>query len=164
MNASLDFLFFCRFFTCLVNSPILLTEEPKLVSNTTEEFKYYEKQVWHDQVVVHVVSSNMGVVPQRRGDEEAVLEDKATLQPPHMFMSFGLWLKGRDLVEVSFFWRVAGLGRGERMRRLRVEPLLLHIKRRMLRWFWHLIRIQPGHVQLEGEPWGRSRDYKSDLT
>jgi len=46
---------------------------------------------------------------------------------------------------------VAGLSlrRSTTWRELGVEPQLLHIGRSQLRWFWHLIRMPPGHLHLE---------------
>lgn len=49
--------------------------------------------------------------------------------------------------------------------KLGVESLLFHVKRNQLRWFWHLIRIQLGHLPLEvfhahstwRKPWGRTK-------
>ena len=51
---------------------------------------------------------------------------------------------------MSFLYRVAGLTLRYRVRsseRLRVEPLLLHVKRSQLMWFVHLVRMPPGRLQ-----------------
>ncbi|KAF7646840.1 hypothetical protein LDENG_00181720, partial [Lucifuga dentata] len=67
---------------------------------------------------------------------------------------------------MRFVHRVSGLTLRDRVRSsdiqegLRVEPLLLHIKRRQLRWFRHLVRMDSGrslgrssrHVQLGRGP------------
>jgi len=84
-------------------------------------------------------------------------------------------------VEMSFLHGVAGLSLRDRVRssgiqrELEVELLLLHIERRQLRWFGHLIRMPPGCLPLEvsrarltgrrprGRPRTRWRDYISHL-
>ena len=61
---------------------------------------------------------------------------------------------------ISFLHRVAGLSLRDRVRslniweRLRVELLLLHVERSLLRWFGHLVRMGPQHVSWTS-PWGR---------
>ena len=56
---------------------------------------------------------------------------------------------------IFFFCRVARLTLTDRIRSLdnqrdlRVEPLLLQVKRRQLRLFGHLIRMAPGSLSLE---------------
>jgi len=83
--------------------------------------------------------------------------------------------------KMSFLRRVAGLSLKDRVRssdirrELRVELLLLPVKRSQLRWFGHLIRMPPGRLPLEvfrarpngRRPWGRHRtrwrDYISHL-
>ena len=65
--------------------------------------------------------------------------------------------------EKSFLHRVAGLSLRDRVRtsviqeRLKVEPLLLHIKRSQLRRFGDLVRIPPGRLPGEVFPQGRAR-------
>ncbi|XDV13498.1 hypothetical protein PO909_001890 [Leuciscus waleckii] len=60
--------------------------------------------------------------------------------------------------EMSFLRRVAGRSLRDRVRssvtreELRVEPLLLHIKRGQLRWLGHLFRMPPGCTFREGVP------------
>ncbi|XP_044026055.1 uncharacterized protein LOC122863543 [Siniperca chuatsi] len=54
---------------------------------------------------------------------------------------------------MCFLCRVAGLTLRDQspdiQREIRVEPLLLPIKRNQLRWFGYLIRMPPGHLPLE---------------
>ena len=58
-------------------------------------------------------------------------------------------------VEMSFLRRVAGytlLGRMKSLairEELKVEPLLLHIKRSQFKWFRHLIGMPPGCLPVE---------------
>jgi len=47
---------------------------------------------------------------------------------------------------------LGGRGSSDIWRELGVEPLLLCVERSQLRWFGHLIRMPPGHVQLGGDP------------
>lgn len=69
-----------------------------------------------------------------------------------MVTNFGQWLKEQDRLlqaaEIGFLRRVAGLcfrdGSSAIQEGLRVELLLLHIKRSQLRWFGHLTRRPPG--------------------
>jgi len=83
--------------------------------------------------------------------------------------------------KMSFLRRVAGLSLRDRVRssdirrELRVDPLLLRVKRSKLRFFGHLIRMPPRRLPLEvfwtrptgRRPWGRPRtcwrDYISHL-
>ncbi|GAA6111505.1 uncharacterized protein LOC111191400, partial [Tachysurus ichikawai] len=83
--------------------------------------------------------------------------------------------------EMSFLHRVAGRSLRDKVRssvtreELRVEPLLLHIKRSQLRWLGHLFRIPLGRHsgevfracptgrRLRGRPRTRWRDYVSQL-
>ncbi len=80
-----------------------------------------------------------------------------------------------QVVKMTFLLRIAGISLRDRVRsrwELRVEPLLLCVKRSQLRWFGHLIRMPPGHLPLEecptgrrprGRPETRWRDYISHL-
>ena len=45
--------------------------------------------------------------------------------------------------------------------------MLLHIQKSKLRWFWHLVRMSPGHLhrevfQTRWRPWGRPRIFWTD--
>lgn len=53
---------------------------------------------------------------------------------------------------------LAGLSLKERvrssdiLRELLVDPLFLCVERSQLSWFGYLVRIPPGHIQLDGDP------------
>lgn len=81
-------------------------------------------------------------------------------------MRFGSWLKNmrswRQAARMGFLCSLAMLSLGDRVRssfiqgKLGVELLLLHIKRSLLRWFVHLIRIPPPCLPLEMSHWEKA--------
>ncbi len=124
-------------------------------------------------------------------EEGAELEGKALNLPVHLVptLTYGhkLWVVTERMrlwiqaAKMSFLCKVAGLSLSDGVRsldirrELRVEPLLLHIKRSQLRWFRHLARVPPGRLPLEvfrarptgrrpqGRPRTHWRDYISHL-
>ena len=90
-------------------------------------------------------------------------------------------LATNKMAEIGFLSRVAGFSLRDSVARsviheeLRVEPLLLCVKKSQLRWFEHLVRMPPGRLPREmfqersagkrpqGRPRTGWRDYISTL-
>ncbi|TWW74533.1 hypothetical protein D4764_14G0005360 [Takifugu flavidus] len=106
---------------------------------------------------------NVDSAPVRSGEERAEPNGEA-LDLPVPTLTYGqeLWVMTErtrsriQAAEMSFLSRVAGLSLRDRVRcsaireELRVEPLLLHIKRSQMRWLGHLVRMLLGHLPVGG--------------
>ncbi|KAK3529813.1 hypothetical protein QTP86_006010 [Hemibagrus guttatus] len=123
------------------------------------------------------------VVVKKELSRKAKLSIYQSIYAPTLTYGHELWVMTERVrsriqaAEMSFLRRVAGRSLRDRVRssvtreELGVEPLLLHIERRQLRWLGHLFRMPPGHLPGEvfracptgkrprGRPRTRWRDY-----
>ncbi|KAK3514648.1 hypothetical protein QTP70_021558 [Hemibagrus guttatus] len=127
------------------------------------------------------------VVVKKELSRKAKLSIYQSIYVPTLTYSHELWVMTERVrshiqaAEMSFLCRVTGRSLRDRVRssvtreELGVEPLLLHIERRQLRWLGHLFRMPPGRLPGEvfracptrkrprGRPRTRWRDYVSRL-
>ncbi len=127
------------------------------------------------------------VVVKKELSRKAKLSIYRSIYVPTLTYGHELWVMTErtrsriQAAEMSFLRRVAGRSLRDRVRssftreELRVEPLLLHIKRGQLRWLGHLFRMPPGRLLgkvFRARPTGRRprrrprtrwRDYVSRL-
>ncbi|KAF7654265.1 hypothetical protein LDENG_00072170, partial [Lucifuga dentata] len=128
------------------------------------------------------------VVVKRELSQKARLTIYQSIYVPILTYGHELWVMTErtrsqiQAAEMRFLCRVSGLTLRDRVRSLDiqeglgVEPLLLHIERSQLRWFRHLVRMDPGRLPREvfqarptgkrprGRPRTCCRDYISWLT
>uniref|UniRef100_A0A669C5T3 Reverse transcriptase domain-containing protein n=1 Tax=Oreochromis niloticus TaxID=8128 RepID=A0A669C5T3_ORENI len=164
-----------------------------------EEFKYHgvlfmsdgrrEREIdrWIGAVAAVMRRLYRSIVVKRKLSVKAKLSIYWSIYVPTLTYGHELWVVTErtrlriQATEMGFLRRVAGLSLGDRVRSsairegLRVEPLLLHIKRSQLRWFEHLTRMPPGRLlgevfwacpterRARSRPRTRWRDYISRL-
>uniref|UniRef100_A0A8C6KY55 Reverse transcriptase domain-containing protein n=1 Tax=Nothobranchius furzeri TaxID=105023 RepID=A0A8C6KY55_NOTFU len=164
-----------------------------------EEFKYLGVLFISEGKLEREIDSRIGaasavmralyrsVVVKRELSQKEKLSIYRSIYVPTLTYGHELWVVTErtrsqiEAAEISFLHRVAGLSLRDRVRSsviregLGVDPLLLHIKRRQLRWIWHLVRMPPGRLPGEvfqsrptgrrpkGRPRTRWRDYVSHL-
>ncbi|KAK3522059.1 hypothetical protein QTP70_022619, partial [Hemibagrus guttatus] len=164
-----------------------------------EEFKYLrvlftsegrmdrEIDRWIGAAAAVMRSMYRSVVVKKELSWKAKLSIYQSIYVPTLTYGHELWVMTKRIrsriqaAEMSFLRRVAGRSLRDRVRssvnreELRVEPLLLHIKRGQLRWLGHLFRMPPGRLPGEvfracptgkrprGRPRTRWRDYVSRL-
>ncbi len=132
-------------------------------------------------------SMYQSVVVKKELSRKAKLSIYRSIYVPTLTYGHELWVMTErtrsriQAAEMSFFRRVAGRSLRDRVRssvtreELRVEPLLLHIKKGQLRWLEHLFRMPPGRLpgkvfrarptgrRPRGRPRTRWRNYVSRL-
>uniref|UniRef100_A0AAY5KR82 Reverse transcriptase domain-containing protein n=1 Tax=Esox lucius TaxID=8010 RepID=A0AAY5KR82_ESOLU len=150
-----------------------------------EEFKYLDRRIGAASAVKR--SMYQSVVVKKELSRKAKLLIYRSIYVPTLTYGHELWVMTErtrsriQAAEMSFLRRVAGRSLRDRVRssvtrdELRVEPLLLHIKRGQLRWLGHLFQMPPerlpGNVfwsrptgrRPRGRPRTRWRDYVSRL-
>ncbi|KAK3510172.1 hypothetical protein QTP70_026760 [Hemibagrus guttatus] len=164
-----------------------------------EEFKYLgvlftsegrmdrEIDRWIGAAAAVMRSMYRFVVVKKELSRKAKLSIYQSIYVPTLTYGHELWVMTERVrsriqaAKMSFLRRVAGCSLRDRVRssvtreELGVEPLLLHIKRRQLRWLGHLFRMPPGRLPGEvfrafptgkrprGRPRTHWRDYVSRL-